>query len=413
MSARVVITGVGLVSSLGDDPQVLHQALCAGLGGLAESSLAAGLPCRLAGEIVGFSAERYLGEGNIRPLDRTGRLVSAAAALALRASGWDAAAREREALGVGLVVGTLFGGARTISEFDRRALTAGPNYVKPLDFANTVISAAAGQAAIWHRLRGPNATIAGGSTAGLQAIDYGADLVRSGMVRAVLAGGAEELSPEALHAFSRAGLISAGAGGLHRPVPCDRRRDGFVLGEGAALVMLEDEASARERGASVLAEIVGAGAAHDAGRGRDEARAADALARAVRATLGDLAPDAVDAVSLSARGSVGLDRAELRGVAAALGPRGAAVPATAIKGALGECLGASGALQVVALLTAMRTGALPGVRGLEALAEDLPMRGLQAAPRELAIRHGLAAALGLDGVAAALLLRACEEGAAT
>lgn len=404
--ARVLITGIGVVTALGDDPSAVHDAMCAGRSGLRDSSLADGLPCRLAGEIADFAPERYLGDANIRPLDRTGRLVSAAAALALRDSGWDPELRAREA--VGLVVGTLFGGMRTISEFDRRALTAGPNYVKPLDFANSVINAAAGQAAIWHKLRGPNATLAGGPTAGLQALLYAVDLVRTGQARAVLAGGADELCPEALHAFARARLLSGtGEPGRARPVPCDIRRDGFVLGEGAALLMLEDEESARARGARVLGEIVGGDVRCDAACGRDEAALAGALARAVAATVASGCGATIDAVSLSARGSVPLDRAEARGLAQALGARACAeTPATAIKGALGECLGASGALQVVALLAAARAGALPGVHALEVLEDGFPLANIGPTPRDVRLRCGLATAVGWDGISAALLLRA-------
>ena len=108
---------------------------------------------------------------------------------------------------IGLVLGTMFGSLRTISEFDRRGLTAGPNYTKPMDFANSVLNAAAGQAAIWHRLTGANATVAGGTTAGLQALASAADLVRGGRAEAVLAGGAEELCPETLTGFAQAGLL--------------------------------------------------------------------------------------------------------------------------------------------------------------------------------------------------------------
>jgi 3-oxoacyl-[acyl-carrier-protein] synthase II len=407
---RVVVTGAGVVSPLGDSPAALHGALCRGETGLAPLAAFAadGLPCRRAGEVRDFDPARYLGEANFRPLDRTGRLAVVAAGLALDAAGLPA--ERRAASDVGLALGTMFGSVHTISEFDRRALTAGPNYVKPFDFANSVINAAAGQTAIWHDLAGVNSTLGGGPTAGLEALAYAAGLVASGRVEAILAGGADELCFESFYGFARAGLLcgagpGAEAGGEERPVPFDARRNGFALGEGAALLRLESEASAAARGVPVLATLRGWGSAYDPSRGRDEASAARAVERAVRAALGAaaVAPEEVDALIASASGSVAGDRREAAGVAAALS-EAAGLPATAIKSMVGEGLGAGGALQAVTLLEAMRTGLLPGVRGLETPEPGLALPGVAAATRAVAVQVGLLTALDFDGAAAALVV---------
>ncbi len=398
MSARrVAVTGVGLITPLGDELAAVADALCAGSSGLAASTEAGGAP---VGEVRGFAAERYLGEGmNVRPLDRAGRLLAAAAARALDDAGFSS--QLRAATPVGLVAGTLFGGLRTISEFDRRQLEAGPTYVKPLDFANSVINAAAGQAAIWHRLPGVNTTLAGGPTAGLQAIAYAADLIRSGRAPAILAGGFEELSPEGLVAFARAGLLCSpnGSDAPAPPRPLDAQRHGFALAEGAALLMLEDEDAARARGARILAIFLGGASGADGERGEREEASAAALARVIARALAEagVEPSSIDAVSLSARGSVPLDRAEALGVGSAFGARAASVPVTAIKSMLGESLGAAGALQAALLVAAMQTGLLPGIAGLEQLESGLPLLAATADTREVNLRTGLVTALGLDG----------------
>jgi 3-oxoacyl-(acyl-carrier-protein) synthase len=302
----------------------------------------------------------------------------------------------------------MFGSVRTIAEFDRRALTAGPNYVKPFDFANSVINAAAGQTAIWHHLDGVNTTISGGTTAGLEAVGYASALIAAGRSTALLAGGAEELCFESLFGFDRAGrLCDTADGGDERPVPFDARRNGFALGEGAALLLVESAASAAERGVSVLAEVRGWGGAFDPSRGLDEDSATAAVARAVRSALAAaaVAPEEIDCLIASASGSVGGDRREAAGVAAALGPTAAKLPATAIKSTLGEALGASGGLQVVALLETLRSGLLPGVSGLDELEPGLALPGVGAASRSVAVRYGLATALDFDGGAQALILR--------
>src|SRR6185295_18403364 len=255
MSGReVVVTGLGLLSPLGDSADAFHEALLVGEVGvkpieLFDSSL---LTTRNGGEIRPFEPERYLGERNLRPLDRTSRLLISAATRALEDSGWTEGARNGTELS--LAVGTTYCSMHTIGEFDRRGLKLGPNYVSPFDFANSVINAAAGQAAIWHKLTGVNS---------------------------VLAGGVEELCFESSIAYSRAGRLCGGEVGTDddgRPVPFDRGRDGFAPGEGAGLLVLEAAEAAEARGAKIYARIAGSGSAFAPRRNGDLSAA---LARAI------------------------------------------------------------------------------------------------------------------------------------
>jgi len=419
----VVVTGLGVVTPVGATVPAVWDALAAGRSGISKITTfdTTALPCRHGGEIAGFDPRDTLGQANFRPLDRTGRLATVAAALALADASWGGAERadDPEAPEIGLALGTMFGSVHTISEFDRRALVAGPKYAKPLDFANSVINAAAGQAAIWHRLTGVNGTISGGTTAGVQAIAYAADLVAAGRVDAVLAGGADELCFESFLGFVRDGWtavsgdgpgVGAGTEAGIEPgtaVPFHARRRGFLPGEGAALLALETEASARARGARVLAEIRGHATAFDPSRGRDPERSAATIERVVRTALDSAGadPDGVACLSASASGRPAGDRAEAAGVAAALGERAKSLPVTAIKGTLGEALGASGALQAVAALGGLARGELPGIPGLDATddAFPLPLAGPEARPLD---RGGaaLVTAVGLDGNVSALVL---------
>jgi 3-oxoacyl-[acyl-carrier-protein] synthase II len=407
MGRRVVITGVGVLSSLGDSPEALSTALCEGRSGLlpVESFSTDGLVCHQAGEIHSFAPDLYLGERNLRALDRTSQLVTAAAKLALDDSGWSVAMRRRQEVGV--VLGTMFCSVHTISEFDRRGLVLGPKYVSPMDFANTVINAAAGQAAIWHDLRGVNSTIAGGITAGLQAIAYATELIRSGQATAILSGGAEELCFESFYGFARAGLLCAGDNGADEcPIPFDARRNGFALGEGAALLMLEDAESAAARGAPIWGEIKGHGTAYDVSHGTAGTQAIEAIARAMRLALYDAQVHAedIDGLSASANGGVLADRYEAQAVAAALDGQAASLPVMAIKSMLGETLGASGAMQTVALLAAMREGVLPGIRHLERYEPNFPLAIASPHNQRLDLRCGLINSVGLDGNCCALVL---------
>ena len=405
MSRRVFITGAGLISSLGDSPAQLHRALCAGRSGIGgiRSFTAPGLNYHSAAEIKSFQAEKYLGPINLRPLDRTSRLAASAARLALEDSGWSAEMVEHEE--IGLVLGTMFGSLQTISEFDRRILDAGPAYVSPMNFANTVINAAAGQTAIVHKLRGVNSTISTGPTSGLQAIAYATDLIRSGRARAVLAGGAEEFCFQSFYNFHRAGLLCASNHG-HGATPFAATGNGFVLGEGAALLMLEDETSAQKRGARVLAEIVGHACGYDSSSESEESDSIDVIARTMDLALADAeaAPSEIDCISASANGSVVQDRREAQAVNRIFGAHAQRIPVTAIKSMLGETLGASGALQVVSMIEIMRDGVLPGIASLENLKPNLPLRKATSGNQRIEVRVGLVNCIGFDGQCCCLVI---------
>ncbi|MCB1034525.1 MAG: hypothetical protein KDD47_11900, partial [Acidobacteria bacterium] len=318
---------------------------------------------------------------------------------------------ERRQRTAGLVLGTVFGSVHTISAFDRRALEAGPIYAKPLDFANSVINAAAGQTAIWHGLPGTNSTICAGTTSGLQALLYGADLIRAGRAEVLLAGGAEELCLESFLGYQRTGRVAGSRNG--RPpnaVPFAAERNGFLLSEGAALMVLESEESARSRGARILGRLLGGGNAFDPSRGVDGGSAASALRRSIfeALTQAGLQASAIGAVSSSANGSVQGDLYEAQGIARSLGETAETVPVAAVKGLLGEGLGAGGALQAVALLASLEAGRLPGVPGLAEPEPGLPLRRLRTEPQDVGSGIGLVTALSFDGHSCALVLESAS-----
>ncbi len=409
MSRRVVITGTGIISPLGNSRDALQRALCAGQSALrpVQTFEATGVEPPLAGEIADFDPAAYLGRRNLRPLDRTSGLLTSAAKLALCDSGWTAELlAEHEA---GLVVGTMFCSARTISQFDVRAIKEGPSRASPLDFANTVISAAAGQTAIWHKLLGVNSTISAGSTSGLRAIAYATDLIRNGRATVVLAGGAEELCYETFYGFYRSGAICNSPGRDEpRPVPFDRRRNGFFVAEGAALLVLEEADFAAERGATVLAETKGHGSAFDwQSRSRPDGHSelcSGSIARAIQIALDDAGLKAADvqAVSASANGSR-VDAAEAAALAETFSARVAGLPVTAVKGMVGEALGAGSAMQAVGIIESIKRQMLPGIAGLDE-AEGMPQGWTCETPREVVIENALVNSVGLDGNCSSLII---------
>ena len=378
---------MGAICALGDQPHAIYEALCGGQSRFGPPTLFAPdvAPGHHVAEVRDFAPQNYLKTGNVRPLDRTGRLALVGVELALADSGCTTERRATEA--VGLILGTMFCSVRTIGEFDRRAQQAGPEYASPMDFSNTVLNAAAGQVAIWQRLRGVNTTITTGATSGLHAIGYAAQLIRSGRADALVAGGAEEVCYESFYGFYRAGRLAPPSGGAPGTVaPFDILRTGTAMGEGAAFLVLEAEETARARGAQILARVAGFGNAFDPDTREQSPPRRSVLAGAIAHALADagIAASDIGAVVSSASGSRPLDARESAGIGAALG---AAVPVTAIKSMTGETLGASGALQALAAIEALRGGRLPGVAGLTRVdpaiilavsAETRPMRATRA-----------------------------------
>lgn len=401
----VVVTGIGLSCAWGERAEDFYRALRDGEPGFAPLTgfEQPELRVPVAGQIDFNPRQRFRGR-NVRPVDRTGRLAIMAAEGALSTGGRSVDGSGDDGDLVGLSLATLFGSIKTISEFDRRGLEAGPKYVKPLDFANSVINAAAGQTAIWFGLRGTNATVAGGAPASLQAIGQSRDLLRQGRAQAMLCGGAEELCFESLYGFQQAGLLALES--PSRPRPWDRQADGMVLAEGSALLLLETAAEAARRDVPARATVLGHGSAFDPSRGREIDSASRAVELAVKAALKDaeLNADRIDLVVASAGGRIVADRAEALGLTRALSNAAGGVPVTSIQGQMGRPLGATGAFQALAMLGALETGEVPGILGLDKPDPAVTHLDLCLKPREMTVNHGLITCLGLDGAAAALVL---------
>jgi|ERR1700704_1783257 len=407
---RVLITGVGLISSLGESSALFHKQLCEGRNGLGQIAefVPQGFESQPGGKVLSFVPEVHLQGKPLRPLDRTGRLVASAAKLALENSGWTTQAWADH--DVGLVLGTMFGSMHTISQFDRQALTGGPSSASPLDFANTVINSAAGQTAIWHKLRGINSTTATGATSGLMAIGCAADLVRYGRQTAVLVGGADEFCFEAFCGFERAGLLCGPAGKQGYPIPFDGRRTGLALAEAATGLMLEDSESAQARGATVLGEIRGHANAYNP-KWHIPGHEPDAIIRAIRGAIDEarLSPADISCISASANGSVAGDRDEAAAIKAVFNGQSHRVPITAIKAMVGETLGAAGALQVIDLLEAMQDRVLPPIANLEHVDPALPNLHFCRTPQVMDGHVGLINAVGFDGHACSLIVSRPSE----
>lgn len=396
---RTVITGYGFLNALGHEPTAFYEQLfenkAPAIPGHFDTS---DFQCRNAFAINDFNGQDYLGDVNLRPLNRIARFSVIAAQEALKHAGWT-----QEMLldhDVGLVLGTLYCSLGTITQFDRKALKLGPKYASPLDFANTVINAAAGQTALWHKLRGPNTTIASGAGSGLHAIGYASDLIAQGRTTAMLAGGAEELAYESFLSFEREGLLA------QKPddgIPFSGNSSGFFLGEGAAYVVLEERESALERGATILGEIHGHATGYDLTMGSDKASFYEAQLATLEkaAEVSDRFATDIDCVMASANGGPD-DTAEERALAFFLQDSNAAVAAP--KAQFGEVLGASGPLSVITALLSLKHQQMPGIPGYVDGSEGLSLTRLSQQAQNVQGDTALINGHSFDGAICSLIM---------
>ncbi len=312
MAKKIVITGIGIISPIGIGRENYFEALSQGRTGFKTISLfdTALLNVHIAGEIGDFDPVQFLGKKGIRTLDRSTRLISAAAKLAIDDANLQITEGNTNSIGVS--VGTTFGSLHSISQFDREGLIDGPRYVNPSHFPNTVINSPASQVSIRFKIKGFNTTISTGFCASLDAVSYASDFIRLNRADVVLAGGVEELCEETFLGFHKLGCLSGTDGSEPICCPFDARRNGTILSEGAAVLVLEDEEHALRRGADILAKVSGYGNSFDpsADRNFDHREKVYEMRLAIALKDASLNPEDIDYISSSANSTKGLDRME-------------------------------------------------------------------------------------------------------
>jgi 3-oxoacyl-[acyl-carrier-protein] synthase II len=366
---RVVITGVGAVTPLGGARDLVRR-WTAGESGIRDG----------AGACVEFEPTDNMTPKEARRADRFTQLGLAASDAALADAGWDGGP-PYDPDRVGVVIGTGIGGIGTIEDQYGVLRDRGPERVSPLTVPRMMANALPGQVSMRHGLEGEAYAVVSACAAGAQAIGAAARMIRAGEADAVVTGGGEAaLTPLSWAAF--ASLDALSETGISRPF--DRRRDGFVMGEGAGVLVLEDGEAAEARGARILGELLGYGATADAhhitapepeGRG-----AAKAIQRALRDA--GLLPENIDYVNAHGTSTPLNDRAETAALKAALGEHAANVPISSTKSAIGHLLGAAGAVEAIVCIEAVRRGVLPPTLNYEQPDPDCDLDYVPEGPRE-------------------------------
>ena len=362
MNSRLVITGISVLSSIGVNKDEFWTNLTNGVSGIKDVTLfdVSKYKSKKAGEISDFDAKVYLGKKGIRHIDRTSLLVSSAAKLAM-----DDAKITNETYSadeLGIAIGSTYGSIDSISSFDLDGLQEGPTFVNPMEFPNTVLNAPASRVSIFCNATGLNSTISTGTASGLDAIIYASDFLRLGRGKAVLAGGVHGLTADIFWGAYGSGILSGSRGdGIEVSAPFDKRRNGFIIGEAAALLVIERLEDALERNANIYAEIKGYGCTFNPDKVSHDDFDTTQGVRCISMAMEEAGLNAEDIsyISACANSSVTGDKMETKIIKDYFGDYAENIPVSAIKSMTGECLDASGALQSVAGVLAINNGIIP------------------------------------------------------
>jgi len=359
---RIVITGISVISPLGETKEVFWENLINGVSGIKPITLfdVSKYRSKQAGEISDFDPKIYLGKKGIRHIDRTSLLVSSATCLAIKDAGIESETYSKDDLGI--VIGSTYGSIDSISSFDFQALQEGPTYVNPMDFPNTVLNAPASRASIFCKATGLNTTISNGVTSSIDAIIYASDFLRMGRAKAIIAGGVHGLTHDIFWGANNSKILAGSRDGTQEVCsPFDKRRNGMVLGEASALVVLETLEDALKRNAHIYAEVKGYGTAFDPKMAISKECQTEGTKRAIMGAIEEAGLTLHDISYISANAYSGVygDRMETKAIKDVFGMRTKLIPVTAIKSMTGECLDSSGALQTVAAAMSLQKHTIP------------------------------------------------------
>ena len=410
---RVVVTGVGLVSPLGVGTQATWEGLCAGRSGIGAITRfdATAFAARIAGEVRGFDPLEFIGRKDVKKMDVFIQYAIAASEFAL----CDAGLRTDQPLGprAGVFIASGIGGFSTIEREHRALLAGGPRKISPFFIPSAIINLAAGQVSIRFGAQGPNSATCTACSASAHAVGDAFEIVRRGAADVMIAGGSEAaITPMGVGGFAAMRALSTRNDEPERASrPFDRERDGFIIGEGAGVIVLEERDRARRRGVPIYAEIVGYGMSADAFHVTAPAEDADGAVRVMQAALDDagVEPSAVDYVNAHGTSTRYNDKLETLAIRKCFGSHARSLAISSTKSMTGHLLGAAGGLEAGIAALAVRDQVLPPTINLEHPDPDCDLDYVPNRKRNATLTHALSNSFGFGGTNASLLFRRHED----
>jgi 3-oxoacyl-[acyl-carrier-protein] synthase II len=412
VTRRVVVTGVGLVSSLGLSTQATWEGLLAGRSGVARITHfdPADFAVQIAAEVRGFDPLQFVDKKDVKKMDVFIQYAIAAAQYAVDDAGLAIGDGNRDRVGVFIASG--IGGFSTIEREHRALLEGGPRRISPFFIPAAIINLASGQVSIRFRARGPNSATCTACSASAHAVGDAYEIIKRGDADAMIAGGSEAaITPMGIGGFAAMRALSTRNDAPAKASrPFDRDRDGFVVGEGSGVVLLEEYESARRRGARMYAEIVGYGMSGDAFHITAPSEDGDGAVRAMQMAIrrAGVEPSAIDYVNAHGTSTPYNDRLETVAIKKAFGDHAYKLAVSSTKSMTGHLLGAAGGLEAAITALAIHHSRVPPTVNLDNPDPDCDLDYVANVSRTAEITYALSNSFGFGGTNAVLLFKRVE-----
>lgn len=400
---RVAVTGLGAVTPIGDDVGSTWRAMLAGESGIGPITLfdTSGYRSTIAGEIDGWDPEDHFDRREVRRIDRFAQFFLVAVREALQQAGLSYEEDDPAAARAGVVVGAGFGGMGSFIEEIETLSERGPGRLSPLGVPRIIPNMAAGLASIENNLLGPVSCVVTACSASANAIGDAAEMIRRGAADVVVAGGAEAaVTTFGIGTFAQSRALSTRNDEPARASrPFDADRDGFVMGEGGAVLILEEYQAAVERGVPILAELTGYGMSADAYHITLPRPGGTGAARAMTAAMDDarLTPDSIGYINAHGTSTRANDSTETAAIRIALGDEADSVPVSSTKSMTGHLLGGAGAVEAVASIMALQSQTVPPTINYESPDPECDLDYVPNEAREVDLDHVMSNSFGFGG----------------
>ncbi|MGH4119080.1 beta-ketoacyl-ACP synthase II [Clostridium sp.] len=408
MKNRVVITGMGAVTPIGNDVNSFWDNIKQGTCGIdvIKSFDITDYKCKLGAEVKNFDVTVALDKREARKMDKYCQYAMVAADEAIKNSGLDLDSIDSERLGV--VVGSGVGGLNTIEQEHKKLMEKGPNRVSPFLIPMIIGNIGAANIAIKYGAKGVCTSVVTACATGTNAIGDAFHLIQDGRADIIIAGGAEgSITPLALAGFAALTALTKSEDPLRASIPFDKERSGFVMGEGAGIVILESLDHAEKRNAKIYAEIKGYGATCDAYHITSPAPSGEGAARAMVMALKDGEVNAAEVSYINAHGTSTPynDKFETVAIKSAFGEYAYKIPVSSTKSMTGHLLGASGAIEAIVCIKALEEGFVPPTIGYKVVDEECDLDYVPNAGRKESLQYAMSNSLGFGGHNATILLK--------
>lgn len=407
---RVVITGIGGVTPLANDMETTWKKLLAGESGIAPITLfdASAFDSRIAGEVKAFNPEGYMTPKQARHMDRFTQFAVASAKMLLADSGYEIT--EKNAFDVGVILGIGLGGLHTLETWHSKLLSAGPNKISPFMIPMLISNMGPGQISIFTGAKGANIVTTTACASALHALGTAYSEILLGRATAVITGGVEAtVTPLGVAGFTALKALSSHYNDdpAHASRPFDAKRDGFVIGEGAGLLLLESLESAKARNAKIYAEVVGYGASGDAHHMTAPREDGEGMARAMRNSLREAGVDAsaIGHINAHATSTMLNDSTETTAIKTVFGAHAKKIQISATKSMTGHLLGAAGGIESVFTALALHEEMLPGTINLENPDPACDLDYMADGSKHVACEYAMCNSFGFGGTNASVIFK--------